>query len=122
MSHLQWNRAGARTPDRRDERKHSPIARGTTMRPEVITMWGSTKITMPTKDSALPGRAERMPVPAKHHVHDRPLTPPFPAGLQTALFGLGCFWGAEKAFWQTPGVFTTAVGYAGGFTPNATYE
>src|SRR5204863_338676 len=92
------------------------------MRPEVTAMWGSHKITMPTKDTALPGRAERMPVPAKHHVHARPLTPPFPAGLQTAVFGLGCFWGAEKAFWQTPGVFTTAVGYAGGVTPNPTYE
>src|SRR5437763_5507088 len=85
-------------------------------------MWGSSKITMPTKETALPGRAERMPVPAKHHVQGRPLTPPFSAGLQTALFGLGCFWGAEKAFWLTPGVFTTAVGYAGGFTPNPTYE
>jgi peptide-methionine (S)-S-oxide reductase len=85
-------------------------------------MWGSHKSTMPTKDNALPGRTERMPVPATHHVNARPLTPPFPAGLQTAMFGLGCFWGAEKAFWQTPGVFTTAVGYAAGFTPNPTYE
>jgi len=92
------------------------------MSPEVTAMWGSHKITMPTKETALPGRAERMPVPAKHHVHERPLTPPFPAGMQKALFGLGCFWGAEKAFWLTPGVFTTAVGYAGGFTPNPTYE
>jgi len=85
-------------------------------------MWGSHKNTMPTKDNALPGRTERMPVPATHHVNARPLTPPFPAGLQTAMFGLGCFWGAEKAFWQTPGVFTTAVGYAAGLTPNPTYE
>ena len=85
-------------------------------------MWGSHKTTMPTKDSALPGRAERMPVPATHHVSGHPLTPPFPAGMETALFGLGCFWGAEKAFWLTPGVYTTAVGYAGGFTPNPTYE
>jgi peptide-methionine (S)-S-oxide reductase len=77
---------------------------------------------MPTKDSALPGRSERMPVPAKHHVNAHPLTPPFPAGLETAMFGLGCFWGAEKAFWLTPGVYTTAVGYAAGFTPNPTYE
>ena len=85
-------------------------------------MWGSHKITMPTKENALPGRAERMPVPAKHHVNGRTLTPPYPAGLETAMFGLGCFWGAEKAFWLTPGVYTTAVGYAGGFTPNPTYE
>jgi peptide-methionine (S)-S-oxide reductase len=92
------------------------------MNPEVIAMLGSHTITMPTKESALPGRAERMPVPAKHHVHGRALTPPFPAGMQQALFGLGCFWGAEKAFWLTPGVYTTAVGYAGGFTPNPTYE
>src|ERR687888_2630928 len=92
------------------------------MKSEVTAMLGSHKITMPTKESALPGRAERMPVPAKHHVHGRALTPPFPAGMQQALFGLGCFWGAEKAFWLTPGVYTTAVGYAGGFTPNPTYE
>jgi peptide-methionine (S)-S-oxide reductase len=85
-------------------------------------MWGSRKSTMPTRETALPGRAERMPVPAAHHVNAHPLTPPFPAGLETALFGLGCFWGAEKAFWLTPGVYTTAVGYAAGFTPNPTYE
>jgi len=85
-------------------------------------MWGSHKTTMPTTETALPGRAERMPVPATHHVSGRPMTPPFPAGMQTAIFGLGCFWGAEKAFWLTPGVFTTAVGYAAGLTPNPTYE
>src|SRR5207245_3990916 len=92
------------------------------MSPEVTTMWGSHKTTMPTTETALPGRAERMPVPATHHMSGRPLTPPFPAGMQTAIFGLGCFWGAEKAFWLTPGVFTTAVGYAAGYTPNPTYE
>src|SRR5712692_3883145 len=81
-----------------------------------------TKISMPTSDQALRGRQERMPVPTAHHVHGRRLAPPFPDGLETAMFGLGCFWGAEKAFWKIPGVFTTAVGYAGGFTPNATYE
>jgi len=80
------------------------------------------KLAMPRPEQALPGRAERMPVPAAHHVSGNPLAPPFPAGLETAMFGLGCFWGAEKAFWQVPGVFTTAVGYAGGFTPNPTYE
>src|SRR5438876_10374941 len=92
------------------------------MSPEVTTMWGSSKITIPTKETSLPGRAERMPVPATHHVSGRPLTPPFPAGTETAMFGLGCFWGAEKAFWLTPGVVTTAVGYAAGLTPNPTYE
>src|SRR5437773_1825377 len=80
------------------------------------------KPSMPTRDQALRGRQERMPVPTAHHVHGRPLAPPFPDGLETAMFGLGCFWGAEKGFWNVPGVFTTAVGYAGGFTPNATYE
>jgi peptide-methionine (S)-S-oxide reductase len=71
---------------------------------------------------ALPGRAEAMPVPETHHVLDRSLTPPFPAGHGEAVFGLGCFWGAERLFWTIPGVFTTAVGYAGGTTPNPTYE
>ena len=80
------------------------------------------KLRMPTAAEALPGRAEKMPVPAKHFVNGRPLEPPFPAGTRTALFGLGCFWGAERKFWETPGVFTTAVGYAGGFTPNPTYR
>ena len=80
------------------------------------------KLLMPSPAEALPGRAERMPVPAAHHVNGTQLTPPFPAGLETAMFGFGCFWGAEKALWKIPGVFTTAVGYAGGFTPNPTYE
>ena len=80
------------------------------------------KVTMPSKVEALPGRAERMPVPEKHHVNGARLEPPFPVGLQQAIFGLGCFWGAEKKFWQTKGVYTTAVGYAGGLTPNPTYR
>jgi peptide-methionine (S)-S-oxide reductase len=81
------------------------------------------KFQMPAADEALPGRPERMfAVPARHFVLDAPLEPPFPAGLQTAIFGLGCFWGAERKFWQIPGVYTTAVGYAGGFTPNPTYN
>ncbi|MCU1454067.1 MAG: peptide-methionine (S)-S-oxide reductase [Acidimicrobiales bacterium] len=71
---------------------------------------------------ALPGRDTPLPVAEAHHVNGRPLTPPFPDGMETAVFGLGCFWGAERVFWQTPGVWTTAVGYAGGFTPNPTYE
>jgi peptide-methionine (S)-S-oxide reductase len=76
----------------------------------------------PSADRALPGRDEEMPVPAHHFVNGAPLKGPFPAGLQQALFGMGCFWGAEKKFWQLPGVYTTAVGYAGGYTPNATYR
>jgi len=77
---------------------------------------------MPSRENALPGRTERMPVPAQHFVNRHPLTPPFPEGLDRALFGLGCFWGAERTFWETSGVYTTAVGYAAGFTPNPTYE
>jgi peptide-methionine (S)-S-oxide reductase len=71
---------------------------------------------------ALPGRDETMPVPARHEVLDAPITPPFPDGLEQAVVGMGCFWGAERIFWQAPGVYTTAVGYAGGFTKNPTYE
>ena len=80
------------------------------------------KTTLPGAAEALPGRAEKMPVPATHAVNGAPLQPPFPAGLEQAVFGLGCFWGAEKKFWQQAGVFTTAVGYAGGLTPNPTYK
>jgi peptide-methionine (S)-S-oxide reductase len=75
-----------------------------------------------TPDDALPGRAERMPVPARHDVLGTPLEPPFPQGYEQAIVGMGCFWGAERVFWKAPGVYTTAVGYAGGFTPNPTYE
>ncbi len=85
-------------------------------------LFGSKKLRLPTKEEALPGRREAMPVPASHFVNGAPLVPPFPAGTKTALFALGCFWGAERKFWQTPGVVTTAVGYAGGFTPNPTYR
>src|ERR687896_542113 len=80
------------------------------------------KTRMPSPDDALPGRDERMPVAAAHAVLGTPMTPPFPDGMRTAMFGLGCFWGAERAFWQTHGVYTTAVGYAGGSTPNPTYH
>lgn len=79
-------------------------------------------LTMPSPGEALPGRETAMDVPAQHFVNCNPLTPPFPQGLQQALFGLGCFWGAERKFWQLSGVFTTAVGYAGGYTPNPTYQ
>jgi peptide-methionine (S)-S-oxide reductase len=77
---------------------------------------------MPSPEAALPGRTERMPVPAEHFVNGNPLEPPFPDGFELALFGMGCFWGAERKFWETPGVFSTSVGYAAGLTPNATYE
>jgi peptide-methionine (S)-S-oxide reductase len=85
-------------------------------------LFSSAKSRMPTPEEALPGRAEEMPVPARHTVSGHPLKAPVPAGLETAMFGLGCFWGAERLFWQLPGVYTTAVGYAGGPTKNPTYE
>ncbi|MBD2741520.1 peptide-methionine (S)-S-oxide reductase MsrA [Coleofasciculus sp. FACHB-1120] len=80
------------------------------------------KQSLPTIEQALPGRAEPMQVPATHHVNGNPLKPPFPDGMEMAMFGLGCFWGAERIFWKQPGVFTTAVGYAAGATPNPTYQ
>ena len=86
-------------------------------------MWPhSKKLAMPKPDQALPGRNERMPVPAKHFVNGNPLVPPFPAGTELAMFGLGCFWGAERKFWLERGVFSTAAGYAAGYTPNPDYE
>jgi len=85
-------------------------------------MWFGREPTLPDAAEALPGRDEPMPVPALHFVNGHPIVPPFPAGLEQAVFGLGCFWGAERVFWETPGVWTTAVGYAGGVTPNPTYE
>jgi peptide-methionine (S)-S-oxide reductase len=80
------------------------------------------KPTVVDAESALPGRDTPIPVPERHEVLGTPLKGPFPEGVETAIFGMGCFWGAERIFWQTPGVYTTAVGYAGGFTPNPTYE
>lgn len=80
------------------------------------------KIEMPSPESALPGRADSMPVPAQHFVNGHSLTGPFPEGMEMAMFGLGCFWGAERKFWQAAGVFSTAAGYAAGFTPNPEYE
>ncbi len=87
----------------------------------MLGSWGK-KQRVPTAAEALPGREARMPVTAAHHVSGRRVVPPFPEGHEVATFGLGCFWGAEKAFWQLPGVYSTAVGYAGGSTPNPTYE
>jgi peptide-methionine (S)-S-oxide reductase len=80
------------------------------------------KATLPSAESALPGRDTAMSVPSVHTVLGTPLTPPFPEGIEVAYFGLGCFWGAERAFWSLPGVYTTAVGYQGGTTPNPTYD
>jgi peptide-methionine (S)-S-oxide reductase len=80
------------------------------------------KSEMVRPDRALPGRDQEIPVPARHAVNGNPLKGPWPDGFEQAVFALGCFWGAERKFWETPGVYTTAVGYAGGYTPNATYE
>jgi peptide-methionine (S)-S-oxide reductase len=82
----------------------------------------SRKSVMPTEHNALPGRAAPLSVPQTHFVNGHRIVPPFPAGLREAVFGMGCFWGVERLFWQLPGVYSTAVGYAGGFTPNPTYE
>jgi len=85
-------------------------------------MFSKKPLTVPSTAEALPGRAERMPVPEQHFVNRNRIVPPFPDGFQRAVFGMGCFWGAEKKFWSVPGVYSTAVGYAGGATPNATYR
>ena len=85
-------------------------------------MFGFRTPEMVTPERALPGRATPMPVAAAHLVLGTPMTPPFPEGMESIVVGMGCFWGAERKFWQLPGVFSTAVGYAGGFTPNPTYE
>jgi peptide-methionine (S)-S-oxide reductase len=84
--------------------------------------WREKKTRMPSPAEALPGRADEMRVPERHFVNGNPITPPFPSQMQQALFGFGCFWGAEREFWQLPGVFATAVGYAAGYTPNPSYE
>lgn len=85
-------------------------------------LFGRDKAELVTAEQALPGRPTPLAVPEEHFVNGHRITPPFPEGLQTAVFGMGCFWGAERIFWQTPGVYSTAVGYAGGFTENPTYE
>jgi len=84
-------------------------------------MWSDPKLKMPSPSEALPGRSERMPVAPKHVVLGTPMEPPFP-GKQLAMFAMGCFWGAERKFWELEGVYTTAVGYAGGYTPNPSYR
>jgi peptide-methionine (S)-S-oxide reductase len=85
-------------------------------------MWSRKQTSMPSREKALPGRAEPMPVQDAHFVNKHRLTPPFPEGLERAMFGMGCFWGAERKFWPLEGVYTTAVGYAAGQTPNPTYR
>lgn len=85
-------------------------------------LFKARKVTLPTAAEALPGREQAMPVPGTHYVNGHPLKAPFPAGLETAMFALGCFWGAERLFWQMPGVYSTAVGYTGGPTKNPTYD
>ncbi|ATQ30300.1 methionine sulfoxide reductase A [Rhodococcus ruber Chol-4] len=88
---------------------------------DILARAGS-KSVMVAQEQALPGRAEPLPVPDTHYVNGHRIAPPFPEGLQTAVLGMGCFWGAEKEFWQLEGVYSTAAGYAGGYTPNPTYE
>jgi peptide-methionine (S)-S-oxide reductase len=87
-----------------------------------MSLFGISKTRMVTAAEALPGRADVMPLPLAHAVLGSPLAPPFPAGVETAVFAMGCFWGAERKFWTLPGIHTTAVGYVGGFTPNPTYD
>ncbi|MDQ2101983.1 peptide-methionine (S)-S-oxide reductase MsrA [Azospirillum isscasi] len=88
----------------------------------MLGMFMRKPLALPSAEDALPGRGTPVPVPPRHHVNGNPLTAPYPAGLEVADFGLGCFWGAERKFWKTPGVWTTMVGYQGGHTPNPTYE
>jgi peptide-methionine (S)-S-oxide reductase len=85
-------------------------------------IWARKPLQLPSREEALPGRATPMPVAAQHCITGKPLAPPFPPVMTLALFGMGCFWGAERKFWTLPGVYSTSVGYAGGYTPNPTYE
>jgi peptide-methionine (S)-S-oxide reductase len=88
----------------------------------ILDLISGRKDAMPAPEAALPGRPDPIPTAEKHFVNGRPLKGPYPPGIETALFGLGCFWGAERVFWKLPGVYVTAVGYAGGYTPNPTYR
>lgn len=88
----------------------------------ILDILGTGRLAMPAADNALPGRSQELPTAAEHFVNHHPLKGPYPPGTETALFGLGCFWGAERAFWKIPGVYVTAVGYSAGYTPNPTYR
>jgi peptide-methionine (S)-S-oxide reductase len=89
----------------------------------LFNLFGGKKLTLPTKEEAWPGREEKMPLPATHYVNGNSFGPPYPAQMEQAMFGMGCFWGAERKFWQQPaGVYITAVGYAAGVTPNPNYQ
>ena len=88
----------------------------------LFNLFGKKNLSLPSPEEALPGRSQPIVVPDRHYVNGNPIKPPYPAGMEMALFGMGCFWGAERKFWQLDGVFSTAVGYAGGVTPNPTYE
>jgi peptide-methionine (S)-S-oxide reductase len=89
----------------------------------IFNIFGGKKLTIPSKENALPGRATKMPLPATHFVNGHPFNPPYPEHLEQAIFGMGCFWGAERKFWQLPaGIYLTAVGYAAGITPNPNYQ
>ena len=85
-------------------------------------IFSTTKLQMPAREQALKGRGEALRVDNQHAIYTAPIKPPFPDGLESIVLGLGCFWGAERKFWQQPGVYTTAVGYSAGYTPNPTYE
>src|SRR5438045_3694651 len=89
---------------------------------QMARLFGLAEPTLPSPDEALPGRAQKIAVPAHHFVNGHPMEPPFPTGMEMAILGLGCFWGAERDFWELNGVYVTAVGYAGGYTPNPTYQ
>ena len=110
---------GARTSDEDDE---AVTNRGLRRTVKDMLLFGSKTTHGRARRTHSPGRPDPIPVPDRHFVLGTPLKPPFPEGLQTAVVGMGCFWGAERMFWQAPGVYTTAVGYAGGYTPNPTYE
>jgi peptide-methionine (S)-S-oxide reductase len=88
----------------------------------LFNIFGGKKLTLPSQEDAFPGRAEAIPLPAKHFVNGNSFAPPYPAQMEKAMFGLGCFWGAERKFWQAEGVYITAVGYSAGITPNPTYQ
>src|SRR5262249_53957690 len=103
-------------------RHPEPRTRTSNRRITVMSLFTSTKTTLPTGEAALKGREASMPVADRHAVNGTPMQAPFPAGLEQAVFGLGCFWGAERKFYQTAGVYSTAVGYAGGYTKNPSYE